>query len=85
LPPGEDTRVANVLTRLGFVLWNDAFDFRNDRRRRRVLEGLAEFQEHLGGELTITLLAAIGRGVEVHHIDPDLVEQSIRWLRTLTK
>jgi 3-dehydroquinate synthase len=50
-----------------------------------VLEGLAEFQEHLGGELTITLLAAIGRGVEVHHIDPDLVEQSIRWLRTLTK
>jgi len=85
LPPGEDTRVANVLTRLGFVLWNDAFDFRNDRRRRRVLEGLAEFQEHLGGELTITLLASIGRGVEVHHIDPDLVEQSIRWLRTLTK
>ena len=85
LLPGEDTRVANVLTRLGFMLWNDAFDFRNDRRRRRVLEGLAEFREHLGGELTITLLAAIGRGVEVHDIDPDLVEQSIRWLRTLTK
>lgn len=85
LSPGEDTRVANVLTRLGFMLWNDAFDFRNDRRRRRVLEGLTEFREHLGGELTITLLAAIGRGVEVHDIDPDLVEQSIRWLRTLTK
>jgi 3-dehydroquinate synthase len=85
LLPGEDARVANVLTRLGFTLWNDAFDFRNNRRQRRVLEGLAEFQEHLGGELTITLLAAIGRGVEVHHIDPDLVEQSIRWLQTRTK
>jgi 3-dehydroquinate synthase len=82
---GEDARVANTLTRLGFTLWNDAFDFRNNRRQRRVLEGLAEFQEHLGGELTITLLAAIGRGVEVHQIDPDLVEQSIRWLQTLTR
>jgi 3-dehydroquinate synthase len=85
LLPGEDARVANTLTRLGFTLWNDAFDFRNNRRRRRVLEGLAEFQEHLGGELTITLLAAIGRGVEVHHIDADLVEQSIRWLQTRTR
>jgi 3-dehydroquinate synthase len=31
--------------------------------------GLEEFREHLGGALTITLLAAIGRGVEVHAID----------------
>ena len=85
LLPGEDARVATVLTRLGFALWNDALDFRNNRGQRRVLEGLAEFQEHLGGELTVTLLAAIGRGVEVHDIDPELVEQSIRWLRTLTK
>lgn len=81
LPPGEDERVADLLARLGFVLWSDAFDFKDTRRRRRVLEGLAEFQEHLGGELTVTLLEGIGRGVEVHAIDAGLVEQSIRWLR----
>ncbi|ADO44096.1 3-dehydroquinate synthase [Ketogulonicigenium vulgare] len=34
-----------------------------------LMAGLVEFQEHLGGELTITLLKAIGKGVEVHHID----------------
>ena len=34
-----------------------------------ILEGLREFREHLGGELTVTLLAGIGRGVEVHEID----------------
>jgi len=84
LPPGEDVRVAELLTRLGFALWTDAFDFRCTRRRRRVLEGLAEFQEHLGGELTITLLEGVGRGVEVHAIDANLVEQSIRWLRART-
>ena len=85
LSAGEAERVVNVLARLGFTLWSDAFNFRDNRHRRRVLEGLREFQEHLGGELTITLLEAIGRGVEVHEIDVDLVEQSIRWLRKLTK
>ena len=34
-----------------------------------VLEGLKDFQEHLGGELTVTLLGGIGVGVEVHEID----------------
>jgi 3-dehydroquinate synthase len=85
LSPGEEARVADVLTRLGFALWHDALDFRDHRRHRRVLEGLGEFQEHLGGELTITLLEAIGTGVEVHEIDLGRVEQSIRWLKTRSK
>ena len=81
LADGTDVRVADLLTRLGFTLWHDALDLRDHRRRRRVLEGLAEFQEHLGGELTVTLLEGIGRGIEVHAIDAALVDQSIRWLR----
>ena len=50
------------------------------RGRPLVLKGLADFQEHLGGELTITLLAEIGRGVEVHEMDEKIVGQSINWL-----
>jgi hypothetical protein len=45
-----------------------------------VLKGLEEFREHLGGELTLTLLRDIGVGVEVHEMDGALVEQSIAWL-----
>lgn len=82
LPEGADARVADLLARLGFPLWHDALDLRDHRRRRRVLEGLGEFREHLGGELTVTLLEAIGRGVEVHAIEAALVDQSIRWLRS---
>ena len=82
LDDGADVRVADVLTRLGFRLWDDAFDLRDPRGGRRVLEGLAEFQEHLGGKLTITLLAGIGQGIEVHAIDTVLVARSIEWLRT---
>ena len=50
------------------------------RARPLVLKGLADFQEHLGGELTVTLLADIGRGVEVHEMDEELIGQLIDWL-----
>lgn len=44
------------------------------------MQGLAEFREHLGGELTITLLAGIGRGVEVHEMDEKTVGNCVDWL-----
>ena len=81
LPPGEDARVCSLLRTLGFDLWHDALLARDADGRLAVIKGLREFQEHLGGELTITLLAGIGRGVEVHEIDSALVEQAIAWLR----
>ena len=74
-----------LLARLGFTLWDDALDLKDEKNRRRVIGGLADFQEHLGGELTITLLEAIGRGIEVHVMDHALIEQSIRWLKTQAK
>jgi 3-dehydroquinate synthase len=81
LPEADGTRVHRLLAGLGFHLWDDALDLRDENRGRRVLAGLAEFQEHLGGELTITLLEAIGRGVEVHEMHEPLVETAIRWLK----
>ena len=85
LADGEDLRVLRLLARLGLPLWDDALDLKDEKGRRRVVSGLADFQEHLGGELTITLLAAIGRGVEVHVMDHALIEQSIRWLKAQSR
>jgi len=34
-----------------------------------ILKGLTEFQEHLGGKLTITLLSGLGNGHEVNHMN----------------
>src|SRR6185436_19510605 len=85
LPEGEEMRVLKLLARLGFTLWDDALDLRDAKKRRRVIAGLADFQEHLGGELTVTLLEGIGRGVEVHVMDHALIEQSIRWLKAQQK
>lgn len=80
LAEGEDERVLRLLKRLGFALWDDRLRQRNADGRLALLQGLADFQEHLGGELTVTLLADIGRGVEVHKMDPAIVSRCIDWL-----
>lgn len=81
LAPGAEVRVACLLEQLGFRLWHHALDRTDSEGRHVVLEGLREFQEHLGGELTITLLAGIGTGVEVHEMDRALILKAIGWLR----
>jgi 3-dehydroquinate synthase len=73
--------VLEVLERLGFVLWDEALEQTLPDGRLAILEGLSEFREHLGGELTVTLLAEIGRGVEVHDINPSLVTRAVERLR----
>ena len=53
----------------------------NSAGRLELLAGLEEFREHLGGELTITLLEGLGKGVEVHQMNDDLVADALAWLR----
>jgi len=81
LPEGEDTRIVRLLQALGFTLWDDALDLRDGSGSRRIIAGIGDFQEHLGGELTITLLAEIGLGVEVHAMDDERIERAIAWLK----
>ena len=81
LPAGEEERICALLEFLGFDLWHPALLKQGSAGELVILEGLREFREHLGGELTITLLAGIGTGVEVHEIDHALMRQAMHWLR----
>ena len=56
-------RILNLIKRLGFELYVPELSS-NDLQT-----GLREFQEHLGGRLTIMLLEEIGKGIEVHEMD----------------
>jgi 3-dehydroquinate synthase len=82
LSPGLDERVAALLELLGFKLWHPALEAGGAGGGYAILDGLTEFREHLGGDLTITLLEDIGRGVEVHEMDEALLLQSIGWLKS---
>jgi 3-dehydroquinate synthase len=81
LPAGEDERIYRLLKRLGFHLWHPAMEMRDDEGRLRILEGVEEFRQHLGGELSVTLLREIGRGEDVHRVERDEVARAMAWLR----
>jgi 3-dehydroquinate synthase len=48
----------------------------------RLLDGLREFREHLGGELTIALIDAIGSGIVVHEMDQGLLRRAVEILES---
>ena len=74
-------RICGLLERLGFALWDEVLAQAGPDGQPVVLRGLEDFREHLGGELTVTLIATIGRGVEVGAIEPARVERALARLR----
>lgn len=67
-------RVLGVIRTLGFSLYEPELSGEN------LIMGLREFQEHLGGQLTIMLLEKLGKGVEVHEMDEILIQSAIQLL-----
>lgn len=68
-------RIINLIKTLGFDIYNPELS------GQALLKGLEEFREHLGGELTITLLESMGKGFEVHHMESDLILKAIDQLK----
>jgi 3-dehydroquinate synthase len=64
-------RVIELLLNLGFETTHPLMHIKDNNSP--VLQGLNEFREHLGGQLTIMLLKDIGTGEEVHEINTNLL------------
>ncbi|NEQ49521.1 MAG: 3-dehydroquinate synthase [Leptolyngbya sp. SIO3F4] len=64
-------RILETLKTLGFNLFVPELHSHLDDidHPDSLFKGLSEFREHLGGELTIMLLDALGHGFEVHQVD----------------
>lgn len=74
-PLSDAKRVCECMTKLGLSLWHDALSPLD-----RLLEGLEEFRQHLGGRLTITMLRGVGDPVDVHEIDTKAMSDAIGML-----
>jgi 3-dehydroquinate synthase len=79
LPLADCERILALLSRLGFSL--TVPEAAQGAGVSELLHGLVEFREHLGGELTITLLHGIGNPIEAHRMDEELVMSSVRRLQ----
>lgn len=77
----EVDRILALLENLGFELYSNELHYTSSEGKLTVLKGLEEFREHLGGQLTITLLEGIGKGIEVHEINVPKMTQAMHLLR----
>lgn len=70
-------RILNVLQQVGFDL---KIPLETDAELSDLLLGIQEFQEHLGGELCITLIDRIGHKRDVNAIEPLTMMKAVRSL-----
>ena len=77
-PQSEALSVCESLRGLGLPLWDPAID-----PPARLMEGLEEFRQHLGGRLTLTMLRDVGDPIDVHDIDEAAMRDAIDQLRRI--
>ncbi|MBS0208616.1 MAG: 3-dehydroquinate synthase [Planctomycetes bacterium] len=76
LPAADAERVLTCLAELGFTLTSPAL-----ADAETLFAGLEEFRQHLGGRLTVTMLGAIGRQLDVHQVDRPQMLKAIEYVR----
>jgi len=74
----EVNRIITLLKNLGFTLYHEKL---GENDKLNLWEGLNEFREHLGGQLTITILEKLGKGREIHEVNFELMKQAVDELK----
>jgi 3-dehydroquinate synthase len=80
LSPGSTQRILRVLKQLDLPTHHPLLGQRGADGALALLNGLEEFREHLGGQLTVLMLRDIGHGEDRHQIDPHVVERCVKEL-----
>jgi 3-dehydroquinate synthase len=73
LPSPDADRVLHCLQHLGIGL-----QAAHLHETETLFRGLEEFRQHLGGQLTLTMLRGVGEPLEVHAVDMDRMRQAVR-------
>ena len=80
LPQADAMRVLDCLTSLGFKLDHPLL-----ADEQTLFKGMEEFRQHLGGRLTLTMLAGIGNPIDVHEVDRTAMGKAIAQVRRFAK
>ncbi|MCA9058934.1 MAG: 3-dehydroquinate synthase [Planctomycetaceae bacterium] len=72
-PTADAERVLQCLDDLSLLSQHPALE-----QTDRLFDGLEEFRQHLGGRLTLTMLNAVARPINVHEVDRDQMIRAIR-------
>jgi 3-dehydroquinate synthase len=83
LSKGEFERIINILKSYSLPIWTP-FLGKKSKGRLSILDGIAEFREHLGGKLSITLPSGIGSKIEINKIDCKIIEDAFIYFKTIS-
>jgi 3-dehydroquinate synthase len=74
LQPGALDQTLETLGQLGLPFFDPLLE------HPQLVDGLEEFRQHLGGRLTLTMLAGIGQPIDVHQVDSQRMKDAITLL-----
>lgn len=80
LPEEVMMATCKCLSQLGLNLWHPTLE-----NPTLILDGLEEFRQHLGGQLTLTMLRDVGSPVDVHEICPQQMTDAIAKLKMISR
>ena len=69
--------ILTALQQSGLPIYLDVLSQRDSDGNLEILDGLKQFQEHLGGRLCVTLPDGLGAKHEVHQMDVETLEEGV--------
>ncbi len=78
------TMAKDILTTMqscGLNLWHDALGRVDRNGKLEILDGLKEFQEHLGGRLTLAMPTGVGAFKDIHTLPEPIIEKALKLLQ----
>ena len=73
--------IIDAMRRVGLPVWSSLLERRDPDGVLSVIQGLADFREHLGGDLLITLPGPIGSRVDIREMDTEILVRGIQALK----
>ena len=78
LPESKRDRIIDLIRKCGFAISHELFG--SDTINPGLFDGIREFREHLGGELTLTMIEDIGKAIDVHEVDKNQLDKAVKYL-----
>ena len=83
LPEAEFERLHSAFSQIGLPLWFNELDLVGGDGNLEVLQGIPDYQEHKGGQLSVTFPNGIGKSRNEEVIDLEVMERAFNRLKML--
>ena len=73
----EVIQVVTAMQKATLPIWSDLLE-----QESELMQGLQEFQEHIGGDLTLTMPNGLGKTIEIHELTAKTVNSALTKLKS---